>query len=244
MSKSSIQKIIACAGSVFTRSPFLHGIATLGNFAGNYYDRPIRTTGFPHDLDALRRDWKTIGDDLHLILTPGYKNRNRFMNGPSEINADAERERLLSKVFTAEELIKILHLKKELEAPQQALEHTITITTEFSGSIPAPHTLAAYEQVLPGCADRLITAFEEQYKNRIEIERHESKSRWSQSAQGQVMSCVLVLCCLGIAAWMGVLGHAVLAGILGTTTVVSLATIYFLGKKAQSTDGNVQNQGQ
>lgn len=118
------------------------------------------------------------------------------------------------------------------ERPDEIVEHAVTIATKFSGPIPHPQILEAYERILPGSADRLITAFENQYKHRMLLEDRTNKSQLFQSGAGQVMGGLTVFCCLGITAWMGFLGHDTLAGVIATTTVVSLATIYFLGKRA------------
>jgi hypothetical protein len=66
-------------------------------------------------------------------------------------------------------------------------------------------------------------------------------SQLRQSAIGQFLGGFIVVLSLGICAWMGFLGHTVLAGTIGTTTVVSLATIYFLGKRSQTSNLNSKN---
>lgn len=132
-----------------------------------------------------------------------------------------------------EEIAKILEARGTSLPANKAKEIAITIATRFSGPIPPPHILEEYERILSGSAHRILASFEEQYRHRIDLEKKSIKAQLFQSGLGQIIGGVSVLACLGITAWMGFLGHTVLAGILGSSSVIGLATIYFLGKKAQ-----------
>ena len=55
-------------------------------------------------------------------------------------------------------------------------EHTIQTdaiieSTYFAGPLPHPHILKKYEEILPGCADRIIKMAEEQSKHRMGLEK-------------------------------------------------------------------------
>jgi uncharacterized membrane protein len=137
------------------------------------------------------------------------------------------------ELIIQEEVIRILE-SNGTSLPQQKVQQiAISIARSFSGPLPHPDILAEYERILPGCAHRIMTAFENQSRHRMSLESHAVQEQLSQSGRGQILGGIIVFASLGIAAWMGFLGHEVLAGTLGTTTVVSLATIYFLGKKSQ-----------
>ena len=152
-------------------------------------------------------------------------------NEPEEESQDSPKSK---ELILQEEVIKILK-SNGTSLPQQKVQQiAVSIARSFSGPLPHPEILAEYERILPGCAHRIMTSFESQTAHRISLESHAVREQLSQSSKGQILGGIIVLTSLGISAWMGFLGHEVLAGTLGTTTVVSLATIYFLGKISQS----------
>lgn len=63
------------------------------------------------------------------------------------------------------------------------------------------------------------------------MERKAIGAQIHQSQSGQIIGGIIVFSCLGISAWMGYLGNTVVATAVGTTTVIGLATIYYLGKR-------------
>ena len=131
-----------------------------------------------------------------------------------------------------DDVIRILQSKGASIPQRKAREIAVTIATKFSGPIPPPNLLAEYEAVLPGCAERIMNAFESQSNHRMALEVKAISAQLRQSQIGQVLGGIIVISCLGISAWMGYLGNTWLASTLGTTTVVGLATIYFLGKRS------------
>ncbi len=214
------------------RSSFITGFASIFNIPGNFY--PFGSAAFSGDPDqqALRTDWQLIGGDLQKVLNKPLvlANRRKKNSTASVTDGHAEDSDLSNADRLVAELSRAIHPESVPE--QEINELEVTITTSFSGPLPSPFILEQYERVLPGCAERLVAAFEHQYRHRIELEARTNKAQLYQSAIGQMMGGLIVIACLSITAWMGFLGHTGLAVALGTTTVVGLATIYFLGKKA------------
>ena len=67
--------------------------------------------------------------------------------------------------------------KQRNKSPQQKkspstsqLDHSIAAVTQYSGPIPPPHTLASYEEIQPGFADRIIKMAETETAHRHEME--------------------------------------------------------------------------
>jgi uncharacterized membrane protein len=145
------------------------------------------------------------------------------------------------ELILQEEVVKILK-SNGANLPQQKVQQiAISIARNFSGPLPHPEILAEYERILPGSAHRIMVAFETQSSHRMSLESHAVREQISQSGRGQSLGGFIVIISLAISGWMGYLGHDVLAGTLGTTTVVSLATIYFLGKRSQSNSLKTKN---
>lgn len=62
----------------------------------------------------------------------------------------------------------------------------------YSGPLPAPETLAAYEQILPGAADRVIAMAERQSAHRQQLETMQVESASKIWLRGQVFGFILL----------------------------------------------------
>ena len=57
----------------------------------------------------------------------------------------------------------------------------------FSGPLPPPEYLEAYEKTLPGAPDRILVMAEKQVDHRIDVEKTIVKKKFNQSTLGQIM---------------------------------------------------------
>lgn len=76
----------------------------------------------------------------------------------------------------------------------------------FTGPLPPPHVIADYEAVVPGMAEKIVTAFEEQGRHRRTLEDLSIREQWRLARRGQVFAFTLGLVALGFA------GTAILFG--------------------------------
>jgi len=74
---------------------------------------------------------------------------------------------------------------------------------------------------------------ENQSSHRIELEKHAIKEELRQSKNGQIFGFILAIIGMIIAFFLAYLGHEIVAGIFGTTTIVGLVTVFVIGKKRQ-----------
>lgn len=100
----------------------------------------------------------------------------------------------------------------------------------FSGPLPPPEYLEAYEKTLAGSPDRILTMTEKQVDHRIELENIIVRKKFSQSTMGQVLATVLILAFGYIAYDLAMHGHDTAAIAIGVTTVVGLAVVFVLNK--------------
>lgn len=84
-----------------------------------------------------------------------------------------------------EALNKISEEKKELLA-SLVIEKTTHIRSVRSAPLPEPSELAAYNQIIPNGADRIMKMAEAQTAHRIEIEKTVIYSQKNQAFRGQV----------------------------------------------------------
>lgn len=104
------------------------------------------------------------------------------------------------------------------------------------GPLPDPEDLAKYNQIIPEGADRIMKMAENQSAHRIEIEKVVISSQQVQSQRGQHFGLAIAIVGIGASVFLAMNGHDVVAGVLGGTTVVSLAIAFIEGKKAQQRD--------
>lgn len=106
-------------------------------------------------------------------------------------------------------------------------------SSSHSGPLPCPEDLEKYNHIIPNGADRITIMAERQNFHRIEIEKVVVNSNNRQSSTGQWMGFLLALFCISSSVYLGAQGHDVLAGVLGGSTLISLITVFVLGKRAQ-----------
>lgn len=103
-------------------------------------------------------------------------------------------------------------------------------SSSFKGPLPPPEILEGYEGILPGASERIIKMAEKQQDHRMFIEKTIVERQTKQSGHGQTWGGVLAVLFGVIALVLGYNGHDVLAGVIATTTIVGLATIFVLRK--------------
>lgn len=127
--------------------------------------------------------------------------------------------------------------------PQPPTEHIlVTQQTRFSaqyqGPLPPPEMLAAYDEVKPGTADRLITLLELQTNHRIDIEKTVIYGSVRRADRGLVWGGVVALTGMLASAGLGFSGHEASAVALGIADLVSLVGVFVLGNNRQKQDIN------
>ncbi len=109
-----------------------------------------------------------------------------------------------------------LRTKQSRSSSQTAVTHV-----EFSGPLPPPGMLEAYERVVPGSAERLLKMAEKEQSN---VHRLRSGTLFS-AMLGQILSAVLFILLVAGSVWLLIIGSvAVGSGLLvGTAVMVVLA---------------------
>lgn len=138
------------------------------------------------------------------------------------------------------EINKILQEKGGNIPESKRKEIAITLATRFSGPLPPPDILQAYEEIVPGSAKMIFDCFQKQSDHRIKLEDYAVRSQIFQSGLGQVFGFILSAGCVGASIYVSYLGFVELGVTLGGITVVALATIFVKGKVAQSK--NLENK--
>lgn len=108
----------------------------------------------------------------------------------------------------------------------------------YSGPLPPAEEIEAYERVCPGAADRIIAMTEKSLDHRIANEKIIVSEETKQSTRGQILGFILAVFFGILALVLGLMGHEILAGIIVSGDIVSLAVIFVLNKVPELRKGN------
>lgn len=97
----------------------------------------------------------------------------------------------------------------------------------YKGPLPSPKHFEAYENVLPGSADRILKMAEAEQQERHNNNRRMIEAQISEFKKGQIIGAILVLLLIVVGGVLGFYGHDVLAGIV-LTAMVSVAIVFVL----------------
>ncbi len=137
----------------------------------------------------------------------------------------------IESVVDASQVEQILN---SLPSDQKAILLSAMRQESFSGPLPPPQYYEGYEKVLPGSADRILTMTELQVNHRIKQEGHIVRRTLNQKLLGVIFGGFLTILILGAVVYLGMNGHDTLAGIIGTTTILGVITVFVLGVKPNS----------
>ncbi|MDW5291031.1 DUF2335 domain-containing protein [Formosa sp. PL04] len=118
----------------------------------------------------------------------------------------------------------------------QSLSVTLIQEKSHSGPLPDAETLIRYDSVITNGADRIMKMAENQQNHRISIESKMVISQSYQSKAGQVFGLIIGLAGIGCGTYLATIGQDIVGGIIAGGTVVSLVSVFVLGKKSQNRD--------
>lgn len=118
--------------------------------------------------------------------------------------------------------------------PSTARSTTEVVYTYQSGPMPSPETIAGYEAVLPGSAERLFKRMEKQSDHRMEMESIVVRGGANRSWAGLVAGVVVAITFLVVSAILISQGHEVAGTILGTVDLVALVTVFVHGERSKN----------
>lgn len=110
---------------------------------------------------------------------------------------------------------------------RQTMYLSAKMSQTYRGPLPAPEDFAAYKTTLASAPERILVMAEKEQEHRHIVEKDILQKKGRENLLGQILGFILVLTCLGIATFLGVEGHDVLAGTIITITAV-LASIFVL----------------
>lgn len=129
------------------------------------------------------------------------------------------------------------HRKASPVARDEPPRHTTTLTQlerrVFQGPIPSPATLAEYNRICPGAANRILAMAESQTLHRQELEREVISSNCRNQDRGPILGFVLAAAVIVIGSYLIFQGREVsgLVALLGALVAVVIPFVY--GRREQ-----------
>lgn len=129
---------------------------------------------------------------------------------------------------------------------KEVKEALMVIRSEmFSGPIPPPESLARYEQIQPGSADRILKMAEKQQEHRMCLESKVIGSQVEQSKRGQLFGFIIVFVCVAVAIFFALhLGMTTFAASFLSVTMVVIVGLFINGKKLINKDLEAKSKDQ
>lgn len=120
----------------------------------------------------------------------------------------------------------------EFDASIKKLQHEITLQ-QRSGPLPDPQTLAEYDQVSPGAADRIIAGFEQQTQHRHQLEDRaldaqieSDRNAWKERGNGQRCAVTVAIGGFVASSTCAAFGQPWPASIIGGGTLVAMVSAF------------------
>jgi len=147
--------------------------------------------------------------------------------GPDELTSESDEE--------ADEGIELV--EPELDAEQEeAVALDAIIAAQFSGPLPPPDILRAYDEVVERGAERIVSQWERETKHRHSLESRQLDAFISGRTRAQWMAFAVIFT-LGVGGLCLVaLGHSLL-GVAGfLTALAAVAASFFRGRRSSENE--------
>ncbi len=105
-----------------------------------------------------------------------------------------------------------------------------TTTQQWSGPLPSPAALEAFEQAVPGAGKLILEEFNAEASHRRALERQQGNLIVRETHVGQVLAIVFALACLAVAAYAASVHAEWIGAIVGGGVIVS-GMVALLGRR-------------
>lgn len=110
------------------------------------------------------------------------------------------------------------------------------VEASYSGPIPQPAMLRAFDEVLPGAAHRILTMAEEQQSHRHLLERTTVLGDSRRSNWGLVAGFVVALAGFVLVAFLAYVDQPLIAGIIGVLDISSIVLVFVAGSRQRRSE--------
>lgn len=140
--------------------------------------------------------------------------------------------------------------KTPLAKQKQPTKHKIAIkqqlvAEQFEGPLPPPSTLAGYNNIQKGFADRIIIMAENEASHRHEMDKRVLDARIqvteyeaNEARLGQIFGLLIGVTALIAGSYTAIQGFAFAGSVIGTSGVIGLVSVFIMGRKTPDKNNN------
>ena len=121
-------------------------------------------------------------------------------------------------------------VRSDADTPDLQIQET---TFAWQGPLPPPRALQAYDEVIPGAADRILKMAENQAAHRIQMERIAIQSEVRSSVWGLTAGFLLSAAVIGGGIYLIATGHDWAGSMLIGFDLATLAGIFVYGTRSR-----------
>jgi uncharacterized membrane protein len=103
-------------------------------------------------------------------------------------------------------------------------------TVRSGDVLPSPELLREYNTIVPGAAERILAAFEQQAEHRRTMEAKDLEARIADTRRGQLYGLLIGLTAIVSGALTAIYGSALAGGFIGGGGVIGLVSVFVLGR--------------
>ncbi len=123
--------------------------------------------------------------------------------------------------------------KKKITHPQNQQQVKTSIVAQYSGPLPPPESLASYDEISPGFANRIIAMAESEMDHRHELEKRALTGDIWEARIGQFFGFLIGMGTVIAGTITAINGAQWAGGFIGTTGVIGLVSVFIYGRKKQ-----------
>ncbi|NES96942.1 MAG: DUF2335 domain-containing protein [Desertifilum sp. SIO1I2] len=157
------------------------------------------------------------------------QDRDSIANDEQEANSDLSLAETSSEVDSGEVSVPS---RQQPRSPREGKLYGIT--RAFSGPLPSPEILKAYDLVEPGLARKIVDLAEKQAEHRMSLEKAvvlgDGRRSWAGLILGFIISCLFLVS----SAYIIIQGHDLAGGLLAGGGLVSLVSVFVYGTNARA----------
>ncbi|MEI6533555.1 MAG: DUF2335 domain-containing protein [Candidatus Roizmanbacteria bacterium] len=135
-------------------------------------------------------------------------------------------EQIKDKVEEKKDVVEGQVVEEETIPPASA----IIESTYFAGPLPHPYILKKYEEILPGCADRIIKMAEDQSKHRMGLEKEVVGSNIMNEKIGMFVGFVMSIIVIATSTYLVSVNKSI-EGFIGYGSMMVLYTYNYASQK-------------
>ncbi|MGN6294384.1 MAG: DUF2335 domain-containing protein [Chitinophagaceae bacterium] len=162
-----------------------------------------------------------------------------YSQDKEQIVTESSMDDLRGIPYEVEEMLKGLP-EIQKESIRNLLTEISFRKSTWSGPLPPPEILKAYNKAAPDASERIIRMVETQSIHRQSLEKAAISEQLKESKKGQLFAFIVALSFLIASVLLILMGHDASGTIIGTVDIVALVSVFIYGKYSQRKESRIK----